>query len=40
LRMLSGDRAKVIKLDDKLRVRPSPSLVADLKQLLGPACLG
>ena len=40
LRLLSGSRAKVLKLDDKLRVRPSPSLVADLKQLLGPACLG
>lgn len=40
LRLLSGNRAKVLKLDDKLRVRPSPSLVADLKQLLGPACVG
>src|SRR6266568_684873 len=40
LRLLSGSRGKVLKLDDKLRVRPSPSLVADLKQLLGPACLG
>jgi DNA polymerase-3 subunit alpha len=40
LRMLSGSRAKVFKLEDKLRVRPSPSLVADLKQLLGPACVG
>jgi DNA polymerase III subunit alpha len=40
LRLLNGSRAKVLKLDDKLRVRPSPSLVADLKQLLGPACLG
>ena len=35
LRLLSGNRTKVLKLDDKLRVRPSPSLVADLKQLLG-----
>jgi len=40
LRLLSGNRTKVLKLDDKLRVRPSPSLVADLKQLLGPACVG
>ncbi|HVB46555.1 MAG TPA: DNA polymerase III subunit alpha [Streptosporangiaceae bacterium] len=40
LRLLSGSRAKVLRLDDKLRVRPSPSLVADLKQLLGPACVG
>jgi DNA polymerase-3 subunit alpha len=40
LRLLTGNRAKVLKLDDKLRVRPSASLVADLKQLLGPACVG
>ncbi len=40
LRLQTGKRTKVIRLDDKLRVRPSPSLVADLKQLLGPACLG
>jgi DNA polymerase-3 subunit alpha len=40
LRLQTGKRAKVIRLDDKLRVRPSPSLVADLKQLLGPACVG
>jgi DNA polymerase-3 subunit alpha len=40
LRLLTGNRAKVVKLDDKLRVRPSPSLLADLKQLLGPACAG
>jgi DNA polymerase-3 subunit alpha len=40
LRMLSGNRTKVIRLDDKLRVKPSPSLLADLKQLLGPGCVG
>ncbi|HET9897230.1 MAG TPA: DNA polymerase III subunit alpha [Streptosporangiaceae bacterium] len=40
LRLQSGQRTKVLRLDDKLRVRPSPSLVADLKQLLGPACVG
>jgi DNA polymerase III subunit alpha len=40
LRVLSGNRAKVLRLDDKLRVKPSPSLLADLKQLLGPACVG
>src|SRR5215472_13171104 len=40
LRLLTGNRAKVLRLDDKLRVRPSASLVADLKQLLGPACVG
>src|SRR6266699_776312 len=40
LRMLSGNRTKVIRLDDKLRVKPSPALLADLKQLLGPGCVG
>ncbi|MHB1431133.1 MAG: DNA polymerase III subunit alpha [Streptosporangiaceae bacterium] len=40
LRLMNGAAAKVMRLDDKLRVRPSPSLVADLKQLLGPACVG
>jgi DNA polymerase III subunit alpha len=40
LRLLTGSRAKVVRLDDKLRVKPSPSLLADLKQLLGPACAG
>jgi DNA polymerase III subunit alpha len=40
LRVQSGSRTKVLKLDDKLRVKPSPSLLADLKQLLGPACVG
>jgi DNA polymerase-3 subunit alpha len=40
LKLLTGDRAKVLRLDDKLRVKPSPSLLADLKHLLGPACVG
>ena len=40
LRLLTGARIKVLRLDNKLRVRPSPSLLADLKQLLGPACVG
>ncbi|HEY7145207.1 MAG TPA: DNA polymerase III subunit alpha [Streptosporangiaceae bacterium] len=40
LRLLSGARTKVLRLDGKLRVRQSPSLLADLKQLLGPACVG
>jgi DNA polymerase-3 subunit alpha len=40
LRLQTGSRTKVIRLDDKLRVKPSPSLLADLKQLLGPACVG
>ena len=40
LRLQSGTRIAVMRLDDKLRVHPSPSLLADLKQLLGPACVG
>jgi DNA polymerase III subunit alpha len=40
LRLCNGRRTTVVKLDDKLRVQPSPSLVADLKQLLGPSCVG
>jgi len=40
LRLLTGDRTKVLRLDDKLRVKPSPSLLADLKQLLGAGCVG
>jgi DNA polymerase III subunit alpha len=40
LKLQSGARTKVLRLDDKHRVKPSPSLVADLKQLLGPACVG
>jgi DNA polymerase-3 subunit alpha len=39
LRLRAGDRARTMRLDDKLRVRASPSLVADCKQLLGPGCL-
>jgi DNA polymerase III subunit alpha len=40
LRLCNGTRTTVVKLDDKIRVRPSPGLLADLKQLLGPACVG
>jgi DNA polymerase-3 subunit alpha len=39
LRLCNGRRTTVVKLDSKLRVKPSPGLVADLKQLLGPACV-
>jgi DNA polymerase-3 subunit alpha len=28
-----------MRLDERLRVTPSPALMADLKALLGPACL-
>ncbi|HYK26736.1 MAG TPA: DNA polymerase III subunit alpha [Streptosporangiaceae bacterium] len=40
LRLVTGNRVKVLRLDDKLRVKPSPSLLADLKQLLGAGCVG
>jgi DNA polymerase-3 subunit alpha len=40
LRLANGRRTTVVRLDDKLRVKPSPALLADLKQLLGPACVG
>ncbi|GAB3859477.1 DNA polymerase III subunit alpha [Nocardioides maradonensis] len=39
LKLLMRDSTRVMKLDDRLRVTPSPSLFADLKQLLGPGCL-
>ncbi|MFC6285621.1 DNA polymerase III subunit alpha [Nocardioides sp. GCM10027113] len=39
LRLLARDSTKVMRLDDRLRVTPSPALFADLKQLLGPGCL-
>jgi len=40
LRLVTGSRVKVLRLDDKLRIKSSPSLLADLKQLLGPSCVG
>ena len=40
LRLLTRSATKVMKLDDRLRVTPSPALFADLKHLLGPGCLG
>jgi DNA polymerase III subunit alpha len=39
LRLLSREKTTVMRLDDGLRVAPSPALYADLKQLLGPGCL-
>ena len=39
LHLQNGPRTTVVRLDDKLRVAPSPALMGDLKQLLGPACL-
>ncbi|HWG60650.1 MAG TPA: DNA polymerase III subunit alpha [Streptosporangiaceae bacterium] len=40
LKLCNGQRTTIVRLDDKLRVKPSPALHADLKQLLGPACVG
>jgi len=39
LQLVSGPKATVVKLDDRLRVTATPSLFADLKALLGPGCL-
>jgi DNA polymerase III subunit alpha len=39
LRLRSADKTTVMKLDERLRVTPSPPLMADLKALLGPSCL-
>ncbi len=40
LQLQSGARTRVLRLDDRLRVTASPALMADLKALLGAACLG
>jgi DNA polymerase III subunit alpha len=40
LRLRGDERTTVVRLDDKLRVAASPALIGDLKQLLGPACVG
>jgi DNA polymerase III subunit alpha len=39
LRLMTKTSTTVMKLDDRLRVAPSPELFADLKALLGPHCL-
>ena len=39
LRLRSAEKTTVMKLDERLRVTPSPPLMADLKALLGPSCL-
>jgi DNA polymerase-3 subunit alpha len=39
LKLRGPQRTTVVRLDDKLRVAASPALHADLKQLLGPACI-
>ncbi len=40
LRLISGDRITTLELDQSLRVTTSPALMGDLKELLGPGCLG
>jgi len=40
LHLTGGATVSVLRLDDRFRVTPSPSLYGDLKALLGPACLG
>ncbi len=40
LKLHGRERTTVVRLDDKLRVAASPALIGDLKQLLGPACVG
>ena len=35
----NGPRTTVVRLDDRLRVAPSPALYGDLKALLGPSCI-
>jgi DNA polymerase III subunit alpha len=39
LRLMQTGRTTVMRLDDGLRVAPSPALFGDLKALLGPSCL-
>ncbi|MGN6575123.1 MAG: DNA polymerase III subunit alpha, partial [Nocardioides sp.] len=39
LRLMTKTTTTVMKLDDRLRVTPTPALFADLKALLGPHCL-
>ncbi|OYO07355.1 DNA polymerase III, alpha subunit [Propionibacteriaceae bacterium ES.041] len=39
LRLLTQSRTSIWRVDEGLRVTPSPPLMADLKALLGPSCL-
>ena len=39
LHLSGGTSTTVLRLDDKLRVTPSPALFGDVKALLGPSCL-
>ncbi len=40
LQLQSSARTTLLRLDDRLRVTPSPALFGDLKALLGSSCLG
>lgn len=39
LNLVTRESTIVVRLDDRLRVTPTPALFADLKALLGPGCL-
>jgi DNA polymerase-3 subunit alpha len=39
LRLMARNGTTVLRIGDGFRVKPSPALFADLKQLLGPGCL-
>jgi DNA polymerase-3 subunit alpha len=39
LALQNGPRTTVVRLDDRLRVSPTPALYGDLKALLGPSCI-
>jgi DNA polymerase-3 subunit alpha len=39
LRLMTKTATTVLRIDDRLRVTPTPALFADLKALLGPHCL-
>jgi DNA polymerase III subunit alpha len=39
LRLMTRTSTRMMRLDDRLRVSPSPALFGDLKALLGPHCL-
>jgi DNA polymerase-3 subunit alpha len=39
LQLQTGPRTRVLRLDDGLRVAPSPALMGDLKELLGPTAV-
>jgi DNA polymerase-3 subunit alpha len=39
MQLVGNSRVTTLRLDDRLRVSVSASLVADLKELLGPGCV-